>query len=101
MVEGCRKGDIKSMTIGYFLAGITQNCFWLGYGLCLHDFFVYFPNIPETTLFTIFLNMLIYVKKKYNYFLLLNAFIIIEYIIIISFFPEKVCLTSATILSFI
>ena len=101
MIEGCRKGDIKSMTIGYFLAGITQNCFWLGYGLCLHDFFVYFPNIPGTTLFTIFLNMLIYVKKKYNYFFLLNAFIIFEYITVISFFPEKVCVTSATILSFI
>ena len=29
MIEGCRKGDIKSMTVGYFLAGITQNCFGL------------------------------------------------------------------------
>ena len=100
MIDGCRKGDIKSMTIGYFLAGITQNCFWFGYGLCLHDFFVYFPNVPGTILFTIFLNMLIYVKKKYNYFLL-NVFIVFELIIIVSFFPEKVCVTSATILSFI
>ena len=98
MIEGCRKGDIKSMTVGYFLAGITQNCFWFGYGLCLHDFFVYFPNIPGTILFTIFLNMLIYVKKKYNYFLL-NALIIFELVIIISFFPEQACVISATILS--
>ena len=95
------KGDIKSMTIGYFLAGITQACFWIGYGACLNDFFVYFPNVTTASLFTLFLNMLIYVKKKYNYFLLLNAIIIFELIIILSFLPEHVCDTSAAIISLV
>ena len=89
------------MTIGYFLAGITQSCFWIGYGACLNDFFVYFPNITTVTLFTLFLNMLIYVKKKYNYFFLLNAMIIFQLIIILSLLPEHVCDTSATIISLV
>ena len=58
MLEGCRKGEIKSMTIGYFMTGITQANLWIGYGVCLKDFFVYFPNITCTSLFLTYLNML-------------------------------------------
>lgn len=101
MIDGCRKGDIKSMTIGYFMAGITQACFWIGYGACLKDFFVYFPNITTASLFTIYLNMLIYVKKKFNYFYILNFMIIFELFVILSFLPVHVCDTSAAIISLI
>lgn len=101
MIEGFRKNEIKSMTIGYFMAGITQSCFWLGYGVCLRDFFVYFPNFPCITLFTIYLNMLIYVKKEYKYFFILNSAIFLELIFILSFVPEKVCVTSATLISLV
>ena len=101
MIDGFRKGDIKSMTIGYFMAGITQACFWIGYGACLKDFFVYFPNITTASLFTIYLNMLIYVKKKFNYFYILNFMIIFELFVILSFLPVHVCDTSAAIISLI
>ena len=101
MIEGFRKNEIKSMTIGYFMTGITQSCFWLGYGVCLKDFFVYFPNIPFITLFTIYLNMLIYVKKEYRYFFILNCSIIFELIFILSFLPEIVCVSSASIISLV
>ena len=89
MIEGFRKGDIKSMTIGYFVAGITQACLWIGYGACLKDFFVYFPNLTCATLFLIYLNMLIYVKKKYNLFYLLNPILFFELFIIIKLFFQN------------
>ena len=101
IIEGFRKGEIKSMTIGYFMAGITQSCFWLGYGACLKDFFVYFPNITCTILFVTYLNMLIYVKKKYNLFCILNPTILFELFVILSFLPEHVCDTSASIISIV
>ena len=101
MIEGFRKGDIKSMTIGYFVAGITQACLWIGYGACLKDFFVYFPNLTCATLFLIYLNMLIYVKKKYNLFYILNPILFFELFIILKFFPEHVCDSSACILFFV
>ena len=101
MIEGFRKNEIKSMTIGYFMTGITQSCFWLGYGVCLKDFVVYFPNIPFITLFTIYLNMLIYVKKEYRYFFILNCSIIFELIFILSFLPEIVCVSAASIISLV
>ena len=98
MIEGFRKGDIKSMTIGYFMIGITQACLWIGYGACLKDFFVYFPNVTCSLLFVIYLNMIIYLKKKYNLFYILNPSIILELFIILKFFPEHLCDTSATVL---
>ena len=101
MLEGCRKGEIKSMTIGYFMTGITQANLWIGYGVCLKDFFVYFPNITCTSLFLIYLNMLIYVKKRYNLFYILNPIIILELVIILGFFPEHLCDSLATIICLI
>ena len=98
MIEGFKKGDIKSMTIGYFVAGTTQACLWIGYGVCLKDFFVYFPNLTCATLFLIYMNMLIYVKKKYNLFYLLNPALFFELFVILKFFPEHLCDTSACIL---
>ena len=98
MIEGFRKGDVKSMTIGYFITGITQACLWIGYGACLKDFFVYFPNVTCAFLFLVYLNMLIYVKKKYHLFYILNPAIILELIIILSFFPEHLCDTLATVI---
>jgi len=98
MIEGFKKGDIKSMTIGYFITGITQASLWIGYGACLKDFFIYFPNVTCASLFLVFLNMLIYVKKKYHLFYLLNPALILQIIIILSFFPEHLCDTLAAAL---
>ena len=42
--------------------------------------------------------MLIYVKKKYHLFYILNPAIILELIIILSFFPEHLCDTLATVI---
>ena len=29
MIEGFRKGDVKNMTISYFITGLIQTLFWL------------------------------------------------------------------------
>ena len=83
------------------MAGITQSCFWLGYGVCLKNFVVYFPNLPFITLFTIYLNILIYIKKEYLYFFILNSAIILEIIFILLFLSEKVCVISASLISLV
>ena len=83
MIEGFRKGDVKSMTIGYFITGITQASLWIGYGACLRDFFIYFPNVTCASLFLAYLNMLIYVKKKYHLYCKSSNYIAINYYFII------------------
>ena len=88
--EGFKKMEIKSMTISYFVVGIIQGIFWIGYGLNISDIVVYGPNITIYILFTIYLNVVIYVKSKFNLFYLTNIPLAILCIISCSFFPAAV-----------
>ena len=45
IINGFKKMDIKNLTISYFVVGITQGIFWIGYGLNISDIVVYGPNI--------------------------------------------------------
>ena len=97
--EGFKKMEIKSMTISYFVVGIIQGIFWIGYGLNISDIVVYGPNITIYILFTIYLNVVIYVKSKFNLFYLTNIHLAILCIISCSFFPAAVNVINATIVS--
>ena len=67
MIEGFRKGDVKNMTISYFMTGIIQTLFWLGYGICIKNLYVTLPSLTMLVLFGIYLNTLLYIKKKIIY----------------------------------
>ena len=99
VIDGFRKGDIKNLTISYFMTGIGQALFWIGYAACIKDFYVLVPNTTVTILFGIYMNSLIYIKKKYHLFYILNPIIIIGIFLILKFCPEHVCDTAATIIS--
>ena len=99
MIEGFRKGDVKNMTISYFMTGLIQTLFWLGYAIIIHDYYVGVPSFTMLVLFGIDLNVLIYIKRRFNLFILLNSFLIILAFIIIKYLPEHACDTSATIIS--
>ena len=101
MIEGFRKGDIKNMTISYFMTGIIQALFWLGYGICIRDIYVSLPSLTMLILFGIYLNALIYIKKRYNLFVMLDSSIVILTFVIIKYLPEHACDTSATIISLV
>jgi hypothetical protein len=101
MIDGFKKGDIKSMTISYFMTGIIQTLFWLGYSICIKDLYVGLPSLTMLILFGIYLNALIYIKNRYHLFFILDSLIIILTFVIIKFLPEHVCDTSATIISII
>ena len=101
MIEGFRKDDVKNMTISYFMTGLIQTLFWLGYAIIIHDFYVGVPSFTMLVLFGIDLNVLIYIKKKSNLFIILNSFLAILAFIIIKFLPEHACDTSATIISLV
>ena len=101
VINALRKGDIKNLTISYFMGGICQTLFWIGYAVCINDPFVLIPNITLAFLFGAYLNSVIYIKKQYNLFYILNPIIIIGVFLIVKFLPEHVCDTSATIISII
>jgi hypothetical protein len=99
IIEGYKKMDIKSLTISYFVVGIIQGIFWIGYGLNISDIVVYGPNITIYILFSIYLNVTIYVKGKYNLFYMTNIPLAILCFISCSFFPASVNVINATIVS--
>lgn len=101
MIEGFRKGDVKNMTISYFMTGIIQTLFWLGYGICIKDLYVTVPSLTMLILFGVYLNILLYIKKKYNLFIILDSSIAILTFIILKYLPEHACDTSATIISLV
>ena len=72
IINAFKKMEIKNLTISYFVVGITQGIFWIGYGLNISDIVVYGPNITIYILFTTYLNVVIYIKARYNLFYLTN-----------------------------
>lgn len=101
VIDGFRKGDIKNLTVSYFMTGISQALFWIGYAVRINDLYILTPNITVTILFGIYMNSLIYIKKRYNLFYILNPIIIIGVYLIVKYLPEHVCDTSGTIISFV
>jgi len=99
IIEGYKNMDIKNMTISYFVVGIIQGIFWIGYGLNISDIVVYGPNITIYIFFSIYLNVVIYVKSRYNLFYFTNIPLAILCLISCSFLPETVNVISATIVS--
>ena len=99
IINGFKKMDIKNLTISYFVVGITQGIFWIGYGLNISDIVVYGPNITIYILFTIYLNVTIYVKSRYKLFLLTNIPLAILCFFSCSYFPSSINVVSATVVS--
>ena len=99
IIEGYKKMDIKNLTISYFVVGIIQGIFWIGYGLNISDIVVYGPNITIYILFSIYLNVVIYVKAKYNLFYMTNIPLAFLCFISCSLFPASVNVINATIVS--
>ena len=99
IINGFKRMDIKNLTISYFVVGITQGIFWIGYGLNISDIVVYGPNITIYILFTIYLNVVIYVKARYNLFYITNIPLAILCYFSCSYFPSSINVVSATIVS--
>lgn len=99
IIEGFKKMDIKNLTISYFVVGIIQGIFWIGYGLNISDIVVYGPNITIYLLFTIYLNITIYVKSRYHLFYLTNIPLAILCFLSCRYFTESINVVSATIVS--
>ena len=99
IINGFKIMDIKSLTISYFVVGITQGIFWIGYGLNISDIVVYGPNITIYTLFTIYLNITIYVKARYILFFLTNIPLAILCYFSCTYFTSSINVVSATIVS--
>jgi uncharacterized protein with PQ loop repeat len=73
--EGIKKGEIKNITLSYFIINYTSMTFWFNYGYTIKDFFVYALNIPGLFFFTIYINIYIYLHLEKNYFILINIFL--------------------------
>ena len=71
--QGLIKGEIKSITLSYFLINFANMTFWFCYGFQIKDFFIYALNIPGIILFTIYINIYIYLHLNINFFLIINA----------------------------
>ena len=98
VIEGLRAMEIKSMTTTYFIIGIIQAILWLGFGLKIHDIIVYGPNVTCFVLFSIYLNIIIYIQKKYALFYQANLSFYILLYIVIKYFPTHACDSIASII---
>ena len=99
IINAFKKMEIKNLTISYFVVGITQGIFWIGYGLNISDIVVYGPNITIYFLFTIYLNVVIYIKARYNLFYLTNIPLAILCFFCCRYFPSSINVVSATVVS--
>ena len=99
IINAYKRMEIKNLTISYFVVGITQGIFWIGYGLNISDIVVYGPNITIYILFSFYLNVTIYIKARYNLFYLTNIPLAILCFFSCSYFPSSVNVVSATIVS--
>ena len=99
IINAYKRMDIKNLTISYFVVGITQGIFWIGYGLNISDIVVYGPNITIYILFSFYLNVTIYIKARYNLFYLTNIPLAILCFFSCSYFTSSVNVVSATIVS--
>ena len=99
IINAYKKMDIKNLTISYFVVGITQGIFWIGYGLNISDIVVYGPNITIYILFSFYLNIVIYIKSRYNLFYLTNIPLAILCFISCKYLPSAINVWGATIVS--
>ena len=99
IINAYKRMDIKNLTNSYFVVGITQGIFWIGYGLNISDIVVYGPNITIYILFSIYLNVVIYIKARYNLFYLTNIPLGILCFFACSYFPASINVVSATVVS--
>ena len=99
IINAYKKMEIKNLTISYFVVGITQGICWIGYGLNISDIVVYGPNITIYLLFTIYLNVVIYIKSRYNLFYLTNIPLALLCFFCCKYFPSSINVVSATIIS--
>ena len=99
IINAYKKMDIKNLTISYFVVGITQGIFWIGYGLNISDIVVYGPNITIYILFSFYLNSVIYIKSRYNLFYFTNIPLAILCFISCKYLPSSINVWGATIVS--
>ena len=99
IIQGYKKMEIKNLTISYFVVGIIQGIFWIGYGTNISDIVVYGPNITIYILFSIYLDVVIYIKARYNLFYLTNIPLVLLCYISVKFVPETFNVIFATIVS--
>lgn len=99
MIEGVKARQIKSMTISYFIVGITQGLFWIAYGIKIKDIVVYGQNITCYLLFSIYMNMIIYVRQEKKLYLLTNIPLCMLLLLAIFYVPTKFCVVIGSIIT--
>jgi len=99
--EGIKKGEIKNITLSYFIINFTNMTFWFNYGFKINDFFVYALNIPGLFFFTIYINIYIYLHLEKNYFIIINIFLFLLFSISYKIFPSNLNILLGTIIGLI
>ena len=99
--EGIKKGEIKNITLSYFIINYTSMTFWFNYGYKIKDFFVYALNIPGLFFFTIYINIYIYLHLEKNYFIIINIFLFLLFSISYKIFPPNLNILLGTIIGLI
>ena len=64
LYEGILIMEIKSLEIEFFIIAIIMSSFWLVFGHKVDDFYVYFINDVCAVLFTIYLLIFLYIRRK-------------------------------------
>lgn len=97
MIRGLKTGSILSLTISYFIMGIGGSILWIVFGLSINDIFIWGVNLVGVTLFTIYLNIFIYVECEKKTFIIANGGLFMEFIIAYNFFSGNLCLNIAVV----
>lgn len=99
--NGLIDGEIKSITLSYFLINLINMTFWFCYGLKINDFFIYALNIPGIFLFTIYINIYIYLHLNKFFFLFINTSLFMLFLVSYKIFSYQLNIFFGTLVGLI
>lgn len=99
IISGFKAGEIKSITLPYFVIANIASIQWICFGIGIKDLFVILVNSIGFTLFIIYMNMYIYIKYNFLVFFLIHYGFLVEFSLSYFFLSKDVSLFLAVIIA--
>jgi uncharacterized protein with PQ loop repeat len=101
LVNGIRTGEIKNLSLTYFITGLVQSTGWANYGHMIKDFNIYIANDVAFVVFLIYINMFLYIYKQIKEMAMYSVGFCLFYLICRNLCPVGLNLLVASAISFV
>jgi uncharacterized protein with PQ loop repeat len=99
LYKGLKDMKIQNITFSYFFLGFVQCLVWLAYGIKEHDAYIWLINLIATLLYTIYLNLFLYITREKLMFLYSNVSMVLCTLVSFYVFNSTICLWIAAIIT--